>query len=101
MNPYDALLPFVRRPSRYLGCELNVIRKEPHEVDTSVALVFPDKYEVGMSHLGLRILYDILNREPRVACERVFCPDTDYEALLRRRKLPPGQPGEQAASERL
>ncbi len=88
MNPYDALLPFVRRPSRYLGCELNVIRKEPHEVDTSVALVFPDKYEVGMSHLGLRILYEILNREPRVACERVFCPDTDYEALLRRRKLP-------------
>ncbi|MCH7922475.1 MAG: TIGR03960 family B12-binding radical SAM protein [Nitrospinae bacterium] len=88
MNPYDSLLPFVRRPSRYLGCELNVVRKDLRDVDTTVALVFPDKYEVGMSHLGLRILYEILNREPRVACERVFCPDTDYEALLRSRKLP-------------
>ncbi|MFQ5893574.1 MAG: radical SAM protein, partial [Nitrospinota bacterium] len=88
MNPYDALLPFVRRPSRYLGCELNAIRKDLTTVDTTVALVFPDKYEVGMSHLGLRILYEILNREPRVACERVFCPDNDYEALLRRRGLP-------------
>lgn len=88
MNPYEALLPFVRKPSRYLGCELNTIRKESHEVDTTVALVFPDKYEVGMSHLGIRILYEILNSQAGVACERVFSPDTDYEALLRRRGLP-------------
>lgn len=88
MNPYESLLPFVRRPSRYLGCELNAIRKDPAEVSTTVALIFPDKYEVGMSHLGIRILYEILNRQEGVACERVFSPDTDYEALLRRRGLP-------------
>ena len=60
-----------------LGGEEQQVQKDWDGAACRFVLAFPDLYEVGMSHLGLRILYEILNREPRVACERVFCPDTN------------------------
>ena len=87
--PYPpSLLRRVQKPSRYVGGEYNSIRKEPAEVASRVALVFPDTYEIGMSHWGSRLLYHLLNRLPDVAAERVFCPWPDMEAELRRRGWP-------------
>ncbi len=83
-----AVLPFVERPSRYLGGEVNSTRKVPGRVRTRVALAFPDLYEVGMSHQGLRILYHLLNTQPRVMAERAFTPWTDCAALLEARGYP-------------
>ncbi|HEJ83988.1 MAG TPA: TIGR03960 family B12-binding radical SAM protein, partial [Desulfobacteraceae bacterium] len=80
----------IKRPSRYLGNEINVVKKDPAAADVSVALAFPDVYEVGMSHLGLKILYHILNRQEWMAAERVFCPWIDLEQELRARGLPLG-----------
>ncbi len=79
----EALLPFVNRPSRYLGQEINSIRKNLSGIDLHMALAFPDLYEIGTSHLGLTILYNILNKNERVYAERVFAPGTDMERLLR------------------
>ena len=78
----------ITRPSRYLGNEINSIKKDPASIDVSIALAFPDLYEVGMSHLGLKILYHILNRHDWLAAERVFCPLADMEKELRDRRLP-------------
>ncbi|MBI2412044.1 MAG: TIGR03960 family B12-binding radical SAM protein [Deltaproteobacteria bacterium] len=76
-------LPLVRKPSRYIGNEVNSIKKDLSKVRLTFALAFPDAYEVGMSHLGLQILYQILNSREDIACERVYAPWTDMEALLR------------------
>lgn len=81
-------LPFVRRPGRYIGGEINQIRKDLGRCDLTFALCFPDVYEVGMSNLGLPILYDVLNRIDGVAAERVFSPWTDAEEVLRRNHIP-------------
>ena len=78
----------ISRPSRYLGNEINRVRKDPSRTEVSVALAFPDVYEVGMSHLGLKILYHILNSREWLAAERVFAPWTDMEHELRTRNLP-------------
>jgi radical SAM family uncharacterized protein/radical SAM-linked protein len=78
----------VEKPSRYTGGEVNAVRKEDGACRLSVALAFPDAYEVGMSHLGLQILYAVLNGLPRVCCERCYAPWPDMEALLRRRRFP-------------
>jgi radical SAM family uncharacterized protein/radical SAM-linked protein len=75
-------LPLVSRPSRYIGGEVNSVVKDPADVRLRFALAFPDVYEIGMSHLGLQILYQILNARPDVAAERVFAPWKDMEALL-------------------
>ena len=80
---FEDFLPLVEKPARYINSELNAVRKDLSKVRTKVCLLFPDTYEVGMSHLGLRILYDILNGREDTACERVFSPWTDYEELLR------------------
>ncbi len=80
---YEDLLPLVEKPARYIDSEVNAVRKDLASVQTKVCLLFPDAYEVGMSHLGLRILYDVLNQRPDTACERVFSPWGDYERLLR------------------
>ncbi len=82
------LLPFVSRPSRYLGNEVNSFHKDPKKAGLKFALAFPDAYEVGMSHIGLQILYSILNSRDEIACERVFAPWIDMEAILRDRGLP-------------
>ncbi|HEY8369776.1 MAG TPA: B12-binding domain-containing radical SAM protein, partial [Thermodesulfobacteriota bacterium] len=73
----------VSKPSRYLGTEVNAVHKDASAVDLRVALCFPDAYEVGMSYLGLHILYHILNQHPRVWAERVYTPWPDMEARLR------------------
>lgn len=77
------ILPTVRKPSSYLGNEINSIKKDPATVDLFVALCFPDLYEIGTSHFGLQILYHILNRNKQIAAERVFSPAPDMEAALR------------------
>lgn len=74
-----------KKPSRYIGNEVNIIRKEG---DIKIALCFPDTYEIGMSHIGLKILYSIINNIPYASAERVFAPWYDLEASLRERKLP-------------
>jgi len=79
----DQYLGRVSRPSRYIGHEINAIRKDHSQVELKVALAFPDTYEVGMSHTGLKILYNILNAREDIAAERVFAPWKDMEAILR------------------
>ncbi|MBI5183534.1 MAG: B12-binding domain-containing radical SAM protein, partial [Nitrospinae bacterium] len=79
----DEIISLIQRPSRYLGSEINSIHKDLSKIRTKVALVFPDLYEIGMSHLGLKILYHILNKRPDIVAERVFSPDIDYEGILR------------------
>lgn len=78
----------VSKPSRYIGHEINAVKKNHKEVDVTVALAFPDVYEVGMSHLGLKILYGILNSHEWIAAERVFSPWPDMENELRKNSLP-------------
>ena len=81
-------LPFVRTPSRYIGGEVNQIKKDLTKCGLTVALCFPDIYEIGMSHTGLAIIYDILNNLDGVAAERVFAPWVDAEKILRGKKIP-------------
>ena len=82
------ILPTVRKPGRYTGGEFNQVVKDWKQVNTRVALVFPDIYDLGMSNLGLAILYDILNLRTDTLAERVFAPWTDMEAALREAELP-------------
>jgi len=84
-HPY---LSRVQRPSRYLGREINAVFKDPRALSLRVVLVFPDLYEVGMSHLGLAILYDILNQQEDIWAERAYAPAPDLEAELRSRGQP-------------
>ena len=84
----DNLLDSVQKPARYMGGELNCILKDWDSVAVHYAFAFPDVYEVGMSHLGSRILYDIVNRRKDALCERVFMPWTDMADLMRERKVP-------------
>jgi radical SAM family uncharacterized protein len=78
----------VEKPARYTGGEVNSIRKDPASVEVRFALAFPDVYEVGASHLGSHILYNVLNGREDTACERVYAPWPDMEALLRRKDWP-------------
>src|SRR3990170_8734808 len=80
-------LPFVMKPGRYVGNELNVIKKEP-EGKLKFALIYPDIYENGMSYLGLQILYHIINQRPNSLCERVFLPWPDAEEILKNNSIP-------------
>lgn len=80
------LLMEVEKPARYMGGEWNMVKKEGGNF--RFALCFPDVYEIGMSHMGSRILYHVLNEMEGVACERCFCPWSDMEALLRREGMP-------------
>ncbi|MFO0635797.1 MAG: TIGR03960 family B12-binding radical SAM protein [Nannocystaceae bacterium] len=87
-HPWAAILPRVSKPARYLGGEEQQIVKDPTTVTCRFVLAFPDVYEVGMSHLGTRILYALVNREPDLACERAFTPWVDVEQELRTAGLP-------------
>ncbi len=84
----DALILQAEKPSRYVGGEVNSIRKDLHAAEVTWALAFPDTYEVGMSNLGFRVLYHVLNRRPEVACERVFLPWPDLSEALTRANKP-------------
>lgn len=85
---YEDLLQHVERPGRYIGGEINSIVKDWNSVDLKIALAFPDIYDIGMSHLGLKILYHLLNSRDNILCERVFAPWSDMESALRRDNLP-------------
>ena len=76
----EKLLKKVEKPARYIGEEINSIKKE--HADVRFGFAFPDTYEIGMSYLGLQLLYNILNKEENIACERVFSPAPDMEALI-------------------
>ena len=84
----DDILCKVEKPARYVGGELNQVIKNPSEVDIRFAFCFPDVYEVGMSHLGTRILYHTINERPDTYCERTFAPWPDMEALMRENNIP-------------
>ncbi|MBZ0234604.1 MAG: TIGR03960 family B12-binding radical SAM protein, partial [Deltaproteobacteria bacterium] len=85
---YADFVDRVTKPARYLGGEYQSVHKDPASVDARVVLAFPDVYDIGMSHLGTKILYSLLNKHPRIACERAFTPWLDMEAELRARGLP-------------
>lgn len=82
------ILSSITRPGRYLGHEYNSVQKEWESVKSRFALIFPDLYEIGMSHQGLQILYHLLNNREEFLAERCFCPDKDLEHLLREKDLP-------------
>ncbi len=84
----DKILPFVKKPARYIGGELGAVYKDWHDVEVKFCLVFPDLYEIGMSHHGLQLLYHIVNSRADFLAERVFAPDIDMEEILCRHKLP-------------
>ena len=84
----DRILPYVSKPGRYTGGEYNQIVKNWNEVDFTVALAFPDTYDLGMSNLGLMIMYDIINGYTNLAAERVYTPWFDMEEQLRKLNMP-------------
>jgi radical SAM family uncharacterized protein len=84
----ELILPTVQKPGRYTGGELNQVIKDWSEIKTKVALVFPDIYDLGMSNLGLAILYDLLNQRPDVLAERAYVPEAGMEAAMRTADLP-------------
>jgi radical SAM family uncharacterized protein/radical SAM-linked protein len=84
----DDLILRAQKPTRYVGCEVGAVKKDLAAADVRFALAFPDTYEVGMSNLGFRLLYHLLNDRPGIACERVFLPWPDLEALLRQHGRP-------------
>ncbi|MDD2362440.1 MAG: TIGR03960 family B12-binding radical SAM protein [Oscillospiraceae bacterium] len=83
----EDLFRLVQKPGRYTGGELNSIIKNKEEIEVRFAFCFPDLYEVGMSHLGMKLLYGLLNERQDIWCERVFMPDTDMEELMRENSI--------------
>ena len=86
--PVERFLNRVKRPGRYVGKEWNIPDKDFENADVQMVMAFPDLYEVGMSHLGLRILYEVVNRTEDFAMERVMAPGPDLEELLRAENTP-------------
>lgn len=84
----DDILLKVEKPARYIGNEVNMVKKDLSEVDVRFAMCFPDVYEIGMSHLGIQILYDMFNKMDGVYCERVYSPWIDLDMLMREKNIP-------------
>ena len=84
----DSILLTIDKPARYLGNEMNAVMKEKSQVDIRFAMCFPDVYEIGMSYLGIQILYDMFNSREDTWCERVYSPWTDLDAVMREKKIP-------------
>ncbi len=84
----DKILPLVQKPARYVGGELNSVTKDKDKVDIRYAFCFPDSYEIGMSHLGIKILYSVANAREDTWCERVFAPWPDMEEKMRENNIP-------------
>ena len=84
----DEILMQVEKPARYIGKEINSVVKRPESVDIRMAMCFPDVYEIGMSHLGIQILYDMFNSYEDVWCERVYSPWPDLDKIMREREIP-------------
>lgn len=83
----DSILLSVDKPARYIGSELNSVVKDKNKIDIRFAMCFPDVYEIGMSHLGIQILYDMFNRREDVWCERVYSPWTDMDRVMREKNI--------------
>ena len=84
----DSILLTIDKPARYLGNEMNAVMKDKSQVDIRFAMCFPDVYEIGMSYLGIQILYDMFNSREDTWCERVYSPWTDLDAVMREKKIP-------------
>lgn len=84
----DEILLKVEKPARYIGNEVNMVMKDPEKVDIRFAMCFPDVYEIGMSHLGIQILYDMFNKRSDVYCERVYSPWVDLDQIIREKQIP-------------
>ena len=84
----DEILLSVQQPARYIGGEVNMRVKDPKKADIRFAMCFPDVYEIGMSHLGIQILYSMFNNREDIYCERVYSPWTDLDPILRENKIP-------------
>lgn len=88
MKKIDKLLKKVEKPGRYIGEEINIVKKKPDDVKLRFGFAFPDTYEIGMSYMGMQILYGVLNHEEDIYCERIFAPAKDMESLIRKENLP-------------
>ena len=84
----DEILLKIEKPARYIGNEVNSVNKDVSKVDIRFAMCFPDVYEIGMSHLGIQILYDMLNQREDTYCERVYSPWIDLDKIMREEKIP-------------
>lgn len=84
----DEILLTIDQPARYIGGELNMVEKDPASIDIRFAMCFPDVYEIGMSHLGIQILYDMFNRREDVYCERVYSPWPDLHKIMKEQHIP-------------
>jgi len=84
----EEILLQVEQPARYIGGEINSVKKDPDKVKLRFAMCFPDVYEIGMSHIGIQILYDMLNRREDTFCERLFSPWVDLDKILREKNIP-------------
>lgn len=84
----DEILLNIEKPARYIGNEVNSVMKDPEKVDIRFAMCFPDVYEIGMSHLGIQILYDMFNRREDVWCERVYSPWLDLHKIMKEEQIP-------------
>ncbi len=84
----DEILMNIEKPGRYIGGEVNMVRKDPNKADVRFCMCFPDVYEVGMSHLGIQIIYDLLNKREDVYCERVYSPWPDLDKIMREKEIP-------------
>ena len=84
----DDILMKIEKPARYIGGEVNAVTKNPDDIEVRFAMCFPDVYEIGMSHLGIQILYDMFNRRDDVWCERVYSPWVDLDKVMREEKIP-------------
>ena len=84
----DEILMSVDKPARYIGNEINIVRKNPRDMAIRFAMCFPDVYEIGMSHLGIQILYDMFNQREDVYCERVYSPWVDLHKIMKEQNIP-------------
>lgn len=84
----DEILLTIENPARYIGNEINMVKKDPKDVDVRFLMCFPDVYEIGMSHLGMQILYDMFNRREDTYCERIYSPWVDLDKVLREKNIP-------------
>lgn len=84
----DEILMAIEKPARYIGNEVNMVIKDPNSVDIRFCMCFPDVYEIGMSHLGIQILYDLINKREDAYCERVYSPWPDLDHIMREQKIP-------------
>ncbi|MCM1159307.1 MAG: TIGR03960 family B12-binding radical SAM protein [Bacteroidales bacterium] len=84
----DEILMEIEKPARYIGNEVNMVKKKPEDVDIRFCMCFPDVYEIGMSHLGIQIIYDVINRREDAYCERVYSPWPDLDRIMREKQIP-------------